>query len=158
MCTKNYDQIMYCLWDMVCDRCIFHFGAFFALLPSLKNQNFEKNNKNIWRYHYFTYVYQNYDQMMYSSWDKVCDRQTDGQTNGWWKKWHIEVGAPPKKLPLGYFSKKSFSQFIMFTQQINRLRNHLDFIILQFQLRLYFQEKKNSFSILGCSNKEDIRY
>ena len=29
---------------------------------------------------------------MYGSWDIVHDRQTDG-----WKKWHIEVGAQPKK-------------------------------------------------------------
>ena len=35
----------------------------------------------------------NYDQMMYSSWDMVHNRQMDGQ-----KKWHIEVGAPPKNL------------------------------------------------------------
>ena len=39
-----------------------------------------------------------YDQMIYSSWDKVCDRRTDRQTDLWiWrKKWHIEVGAPRK--------------------------------------------------------------
>ena len=35
----------------------------------------------------------NYDQMMYSSWDMLCDGQTeDAQT----EKGHIEVGAPPK--------------------------------------------------------------
>ena len=58
----------------------------------------------------------NYDQMMYGSWDMVCDRWTDRRTDGWIdgqmdrqmgrqtdgqidgrKKWHIEVGAPPKK-------------------------------------------------------------
>ena len=38
----------------------------------------------------------NYDQMMYGSWDMVHDRRTDGQTNSQ-KKWHIEVGDPPKK-------------------------------------------------------------
>ena len=32
---------------------------------------------------------------MYGSSDMVCDGQMDGQTNAW-KKWHIEVGAPPK--------------------------------------------------------------
>ena len=35
----------------------------------------------------------NYDQIMYCSWDMMCNRQTDGQ-----KKWHIEVGAPPKNI------------------------------------------------------------
>ena len=37
---------------------------------------------------------------MYSSWDMLRDGQTDGRTDGQtdgWKKWHIEVGAPPKK-------------------------------------------------------------
>ena len=29
---------------------------------------------------------------MYGSWEMVRDRQMDGR-----KKWHIEVGAPPKK-------------------------------------------------------------
>ena len=33
----------------------------------------------------------NYDQMMYGSWDMVCNRQMDRQ-----KKWHKEEGAPPK--------------------------------------------------------------
>ena len=50
--------------DMARDRCtvivIFHFGLFFALLPlnGPKNQKFLKNEKNAWRYHYFTQVYQ----------------------------------------------------------------------------------------------------
>ena len=34
------------------------------------------------------------DQIMYSSWDMVHSRWTDGWTDKW-KKWHIEVGAPP---------------------------------------------------------------
>ena len=38
----------------------------------------------------------NYDQMMYSSWDMVHNGWMDGQTDRQ-KKWHIEVGAPPKK-------------------------------------------------------------
>ena len=33
--------------------------------------------------------------MMYSSWDMLRDRPTDGQTDRQ-KKWHIEVDAPPK--------------------------------------------------------------
>ena len=33
---------------------------------------------------------------MYGSWDMARDRWTDRQTDGQ-KKWHIEVGAPPKK-------------------------------------------------------------
>ena len=33
---------------------------------------------------------------MHSSWDTVRNRRMDGRTGGR-KKWHIEVGAPPKK-------------------------------------------------------------
>ena len=36
-------------------------------------------------------MYKNYDHMMYGSQDIVHEARTDG-----WKKWHIEVGTPPK--------------------------------------------------------------
>ena len=46
----------------------------------------------------------NYDHIMYASWDKVHNRWMDRQMNRWTdgptdrqKKWHIEVGVPPKK-------------------------------------------------------------
>ena len=43
----------------------------------------------------------NYDHTIHGSWDKVCDGQMEGWTDGEKdgqtdKKWHIEVGAPPK--------------------------------------------------------------
>ena len=39
----------------------------------------------------------NDDEMMYGcSLNMVCNRRTDGQ-----KKWHTEVGAPPKKINYG---------------------------------------------------------
>ena len=53
----------------------------------------EKNLRDILILHMCT---KTYDQMMYGSWDMVHNRQMDGQTDGR-KKWHIEVGAPPKK-------------------------------------------------------------
>ena len=46
--------------------------------------------KNTGRYHHFTYVYQNYDQMMYGSWDMVCD----GQMDGWIEKVTYKGGSP----------------------------------------------------------------
>ena len=46
-----------------------HFGPFWA-------------KKNSWRYHHFTHMYQNYNQMMYSCWDMVHDRWTDIQMDG----------------------------------------------------------------------------
>ena len=43
----------------------------------------------------------NYDHMMYGSWDMVpemgwMDGLTEGRTDK--KKWHVEVGAPPKNI------------------------------------------------------------
>ena len=56
---------------------IFHFGPFFALFyphNSPKNQNFQKMKQatgDITILHRHT---KNYDQMVYGSWDMVCDR------------------------------------------------------------------------------------
>ena len=71
---------------------------------SPKNQNFEKMKKtpgDIIILHTYT---KNYDQMMHSSWDVVHAQWTDRQMHrrthrhkDAWKKWHIEVGALPKK-------------------------------------------------------------
>ena len=47
---------IWCVTDVIV---IFHFGLFFALLlQQPKNSKFWKNEKNSWRYHHFTYVYQ----------------------------------------------------------------------------------------------------
>ena len=51
------------------DVFIFHFGLFFPFYP-LKAQNV----KILKKYHHFIYVYQNYNQMMYGSWDMMRDR------------------------------------------------------------------------------------
>ena len=66
------------------------FWPFFALYPG-----------DIIILHMFT---KKYVHMMYGSWDMVRDRHTDGR-----KKWHIEVGTPPKKfvLPMRRFFKKN---------------------------------------------------
>ena len=87
---------IWCMTDVIV---IFHFGLFFALLPpptpsnSPTNQKKKKKKKtpgNIIILHMCT---KNNDQMMYGSWDMVHNRWTDRV-----KKWHIEVGAPPKNL------------------------------------------------------------
>ena len=95
-CTKNHDHMLYCSWNMVRDRCNCYFSFWtsfypFILLTSQKIKFFKKWKKKAWRYHLLHMCTKNYDQMMYGSWDMVCNRQTDG-----WKKWHIEVGAQPK--------------------------------------------------------------
>ena len=48
-CTKNHDHILYCSWDMACDRnnCYFSFGAIFCFysLIAQKNENFKNKKK-----------------------------------------------------------------------------------------------------------------
>ena len=48
------------IWYMTDVTVVFNFGYFFALLPTNcpKNENFKKNEKNTWRYHHFTQMYQ----------------------------------------------------------------------------------------------------
>ena len=78
MCTKNYDQMMYASWDMVRDRCnYFSFWAIFCPFTPLTAQKIKILKKvkkmpgDIIILHMCT---KNYDQMMYGSWDMVCDR------------------------------------------------------------------------------------
>ena len=106
MCTKNYDHMMYGFWDTVRDRCNcdFSFWAIFCpftpLTAKKKNQNFEKTKKMPRDIIILYMCTKNYHQMIYDSWELLCNGQTDRWTD-WWmngqKKWHIEVGAPPKK-------------------------------------------------------------
>ena len=107
MCTKHYDQMMYGSWDMVRDRCnsYFSFWAIFCPFTSLTAQKIKifKKWKKLMEISFLHKCTKNYDQMMYSSWDMLHDRQTDrwmyGRKDGRmdrWKKGHTEVGAPPK--------------------------------------------------------------
>ena len=83
-CTINHDHILYCSWDMTCDRCDFNFSVWAIFCPLKKN---ETKHGDIIILHMCN---KNYDRMMYGSWDMVHDRQTDG-----WKKWHIyRIGCP----------------------------------------------------------------
>ena len=73
---------------------IFNFGLFLPFYPpnSPKNQNLKAMKKtpaDIIILHMCT---KNYGQMMYGA---LIWCATDRWTGGW-KKWHIEVGAPPK--------------------------------------------------------------
>ena len=96
-CTKSYDHMVYCSWDMEHDRCnYFSFWDIFCPFTPLTAQKIKiskKWKKNAWRYHHFTYVYQ-------KLWSDVWflrngARRTDGRTDGQ-KKWHTEVGAQSK--------------------------------------------------------------
>ena len=97
---------IFCTLTPLTTKKIKTFCPFFAFLPPppppnrLKNQNFEKIKKpgDIIILHIM--CTKNYDHMMYCFWDLVCDRRTKRQTHKRMKKWHTEVGAPPKNLNL----------------------------------------------------------
>ena len=79
----------------------FFLGYFLPFYPlphppnSPKKSKFQKNEKTIWKYHHFTHVYQKL--WLDGVWFLRCGVwQTGGQTDRW-KRWHIEVCAPPKK-------------------------------------------------------------
>ena len=74
------------IWHIT-DVTVFHFGLFLPFYPSNspKNQHFQKNEKNYWRYHHFTHVHLklwSYDVrfLKYGSWDGM-DGPTDGRRN-----------------------------------------------------------------------------
>ena len=78
----------------------FSFWAIFCpfIAPTVLKIKILQKYKKSWRYHFFTYVYQKLwsDDVWFLRYGaKQMDRRTDEWTDGW-KKWHIEVGAPPK--------------------------------------------------------------
>ena len=88
--------MLYCSWDMAPGRCNYYF-LFRAILPIFAHLwNFQKSEKNAWIYHHFTYVHQKLwlDDVRFL---RYGARWTDGRTERR-KKWHIEVGAPPKNI------------------------------------------------------------
>ena len=96
-CTKNHDHMLYCYWEMVCDKCNFYFSFWAIFCPfGTKNQNFKKNEKNTSRYLHFTNVYQKLwlnDVLLLIYGVQQTDEQTDRQVD---RKSDIEVGPPPK--------------------------------------------------------------
>ena len=78
-------------WHVTGVIVIFHFGLFFTFL-TVQKLKFHKNENNSWRYHHFTHVYQ-------KLWfDDVWSLRYGARQIDRWKKWHIEVGAPRKKM------------------------------------------------------------
>ena len=104
-CTKNHDHMLYCSWDMTCDRCncYFSFWAIFCPFTPLTAQKIKILKK--WKKCLeISSFYICVPKIMIrwctvpETW-YVTDRQTDGRmdeqmTDG--KKWHIEVCAPLK--------------------------------------------------------------
>ena len=105
-CTKNHDHMLHCSWDMAHVRYnYFSFWAIFCSFTPLTAQKIKilkkwkkKTPGDIIILHMYT---KNYNQMMCDSWDMVHNEWMNGQ-----KKWHIEVGAPPKN------SRKVFKKIL----------------------------------------------
>ena len=62
-CIKNHDHMLYCSWDLACDKCNCYFSFWTIFCPltphkNSKNENLKKNEKFFWRYNHFTQVYQ----------------------------------------------------------------------------------------------------
>ena len=82
---------------------VIHFlggGYFLPFYPhpppnNTKNQILKKNQKNPVDIIILHMCTKKNDHMMYGSWNMVGNRQMDKQMDRQ-KKWHIEVGAPPK--------------------------------------------------------------
>ena len=109
LCTSNDSHMMYGSWDMECDRQNFflildHFSLSFLFILSyflpfccLKNQNLEKWKipRDITSYTCVLKI-----MIRWCTVPKIwCAKH--GRTDGWTegrKKWHIEVGAPLKKI------------------------------------------------------------
>ena len=100
-CTKNYDHMRYCSCNMVRDRCNCCFSVWanfcpFTHLTAQKTKLKIKRKKCLEISSFYISV-----PKIMTRWCTVpgiwCT--TDGQTDGRrdrWKKWYIEVGAPPK--------------------------------------------------------------
>ena len=104
-CTKNHDHMLYCSWDMTCDRCNSFWATFcpFTLLTAQKIKIKKKMKKNATIYHHLRYVYQNLwsDDVWFLKYDaRPMDRQTDVQTDGKSdiKRWvpHLKIATMPR--------------------------------------------------------------
>ena len=98
-CTENLDHVPHCPWDTVHDRCnsYFSFWAIFCPFTPLATQKL-KLKKKYAKTHLEISFYTCVPKIM-TTWCMVPEIwwTTDGQMDEW-KKWHIEVGAPPKNL------------------------------------------------------------
>ena len=84
---------------MVCDRCNCYFSFWaifcpFTPLNSPKNQNFENMKQKPGDIIILLMCTKYYDQIMYGSGDMVCNRQTDGRTDGQTKNVIYRDGCP----------------------------------------------------------------
>ena len=104
----NFTQVymLYCSWDMACDRCNCYFSFWvlfwpFTPLIAQKTKMLKKWKKCLEISSFYICV-----SKIMTRWCKVLetwcvtDGRTDGRMDGW-EKWHIEADAPPKNLTNG---------------------------------------------------------
>ena len=77
MCTKNYHQMMYGSWDMVCDGCNY-FSLWPIFCPFTPVASWKIKFLKKWKKHqeissFYIMCTKNYDQLIYGFWDKVHD-------------------------------------------------------------------------------------
>ena len=77
-CTKNYDHMLYCSWDIACVgyNCYFSFWATFCTFTPLTVQKMKisKKRKNLLEISSFYTSTKNHDHMLYCTWDYAPDR------------------------------------------------------------------------------------
>ena len=111
-CTKNHDHMLCYPWDMAhgtCNCCFLFWAIFFPFTPLTAPKN-KVSKKWTWRYHHFTHVYRKL-WLNDARFLRYGGRQVNGR-----KKWHIEVGAPPKYfITLKYHVMIYYKNFITST-------------------------------------------
>ena len=99
-CSKNHDHMLYCSRDMARDRCnYFLFWAIFCPFTPLTAQKIKILKKC--RKHLETSLFYLCAPKIMIRWYTVPEIWCT--TNG--RKWHIELGAPPKKYSIHRFAE-----------------------------------------------------
>ena len=104
LCTTNDNHMMNGSWDMECDRHYF-FSCWTIFCPftclTIQKINILKKNENVG---VPKIMIRCSVPEMWGATDGQTEKRTDGR-----KKWHIEVGAPPKNKLIDQFSSLSRS-------------------------------------------------
>ena len=126
-------------------------GHFLPFYPpnSLKNQNFEKMKKKKPLEISSFYICVPKIIIRWCTVPEICCVM-DGQTDGWmnrWKKWHIEVGAPPKNLIVCKNQVKSIirnSKFVAYYSFLTPLRPTFPFSLLSLYWKIMLNLSNNN--------------
>ena len=134
------------IWQVTDVIVVFHFGQFFSFYPlTAQKINISKKWKKHLEVHHFTHAYQKLWLYDVGFLRYVCDRQTEG-----WKKWHIEVGAPPKNFitwkyqVMTYYKNLITSTLLEIGPKIFSVRGYRNKNFLPFPLT-FLRTSKNSF-------------